>query len=138
MAGRTNPKLYRASALGESLTETLDQLISEENFPEALAWKVLEQNDAVRFSPSLLGRSTYVVQSITENLAKSIKSKVTGTVSLFPLSKDLLTLHSKGQLHTYRYCDGVWTFIVEGASFRTDSENIMTDKIKIVAIDGTR
>eukprot|EP01099_Mayorella_cantabrigiensis_P000851 TRINITY_DN1359_c0_g3_i1.p1 TRINITY_DN1359_c0_g3~~TRINITY_DN1359_c0_g3_i1.p1 ORF type:complete len:149 (-),score=39.74 TRINITY_DN1359_c0_g3_i1:497-943(-) len=42
----------------------------------------------------------------------------------------------KGHLHTYRFCDNVWTFILENANFRTDQETIHVDKVKIVAVDG--
>jgi len=42
----------------------------------------------------------------------------------------------KGHLHTYRFCDNVWTFILENPVFRTDTETIVADKVKIVACDG--
>eukprot|EP00898_Chlorokybus_atmophyticus_P000609 jgi/Chlat1/1549/Chrsp122S01822 len=36
----------------------------------------------------------------------------------------------KGHLHTYRFCDNVWTFILENAVFKTDSGSIVADKVK--------
>jgi transcription initiation factor TFIIA small subunit len=42
----------------------------------------------------------------------------------------------KGHLHTYRYCDNVWTFILEDAVFRTDTDTVQVDRVKIVACDG--
>jgi transcription initiation factor TFIIA small subunit len=45
----------------------------------------------------------------------------------------------KGHLHTYRFCDNVWTFIIEDASFKglpDGPENMTVDKVKIVACDG--
>jgi len=44
----------------------------------------------------------------------------------------------KGHLHTYRFCDNVWTFILDNPTFRTDNsgEIINSDKVKIVACDG--
>lgn len=44
----------------------------------------------------------------------------------------------KGHLHTYRFCDDVWTFIIENASFRLDSETVTVDKVKIVACNANR
>eukprot|EP01112_Ceratiomyxa_fruticulosa_P018731 TRINITY_DN603_c0_g2_i1.p1 TRINITY_DN603_c0_g2~~TRINITY_DN603_c0_g2_i1.p1 ORF type:complete len:115 (-),score=18.32 TRINITY_DN603_c0_g2_i1:208-552(-) len=42
----------------------------------------------------------------------------------------------KGHLHTYRFCDNVWTFILENAQFKIDTETFTLDKVKIVACDG--
>ncbi|KAG0611526.1 hypothetical protein M758_7G146400 [Ceratodon purpureus] len=41
----------------------------------------------------------------------------------------------KGHLHTYRFCDHVWTFILENASFEIKSRVISVDRVKIVACD---
>ncbi|XVE55633.1 hypothetical protein DITRI_Ditri03aG0174300 [Diplodiscus trichospermus] len=43
-------------------------------------------------------------KSMTEALESQVKSKVT----------------IKGHLHTYRFCDNVWTFILQGASFKNE------------------
>eukprot|EP01097_Dermamoeba_algensis_P010416 TRINITY_DN76_c0_g1_i1.p1 TRINITY_DN76_c0_g1~~TRINITY_DN76_c0_g1_i1.p1 ORF type:complete len:112 (-),score=17.55 TRINITY_DN76_c0_g1_i1:45-380(-) len=42
----------------------------------------------------------------------------------------------KGHLHTFRFCDGVWTFILENTAFRTETETIHVNVVKIVACDG--
>ena len=36
-------------------------------------------------------------------------------------------------MHVYRFCDDVWTFIIENANFRFDQENVVADKVKVVA-----
>lgn len=50
----------------------------------------------------------------------------------------------KGRLHTYRFCDNVWTFVVNDASFKTNASGqgststapeVHVDKVKIVAVD---
>eukprot|EP00271_Cylindrocystis_brebissonii_P020003 TRINITY_DN6418_c0_g1_i1.p1 TRINITY_DN6418_c0_g1~~TRINITY_DN6418_c0_g1_i1.p1 ORF type:complete len:104 (+),score=16.40 TRINITY_DN6418_c0_g1_i1:74-385(+) len=41
----------------------------------------------------------------------------------------------KGHLHTYRFCDNVWTFILEEATFKVDGEEHKADRVKIVARD---
>ena len=44
----------------------------------------------------------------------------------------------KGNLHTYRFCDNVWTFFVEDASITLSlggkKETVLADKVKIVAV----
>jgi transcription initiation factor TFIIA small subunit len=47
----------------------------------------------------------------------------------------------KGNIHTYRYYDNVWTFILEDAVFKFSStggknEEVSVDFVKIVACDG--
>lgn len=44
----------------------------------------------------------------------------------------------KGHLHTYRFCDEVWTFIIENPNFKFDQETISADKVKIVACNAKR
>ncbi|KAG1456667.1 hypothetical protein G6F55_006377 [Rhizopus delemar] len=43
-----------------------------------------------------------------------------------------------GHLHTYRFCDEVWTFIVENPNFKFDQELVSADKVKIVACNVKR
>lgn len=42
----------------------------------------------------------------------------------------------KGSLNTYRFCDNVWTFVLNDVEFREVTELIKVDKVKIVACDG--
>jgi len=43
----------------------------------------------------------------------------------------------KGHLHTYRFCDNVWTFILDNPTFRAENSDIVqVEKVKIVACDG--
>ncbi|GAB6019282.1 Gtf2a2p [Chamberlinius hualienensis] len=39
-------------------------------------------------------------------------------------------------LNTYRFCDNVWTFVLNGVDFKEVSEIHKVDKVKIVACDG--
>jgi len=45
-------------------------------------------------------------------------------------------INFKGQLNTYRFCDNVWTFVIEEAEFREVIESIKVKKVKVVACDG--
>ncbi|ORZ25301.1 transcription initiation factor IIA, gamma subunit, helical domain-domain-containing protein [Absidia repens] len=44
----------------------------------------------------------------------------------------------KGHLHTYRFCDDVWTFIIENPNFKFDQNTLSSDKVKIVACNAKR
>ncbi|KAI9206869.1 transcription initiation factor IIA, gamma subunit-domain-containing protein [Polychytrium aggregatum] len=39
----------------------------------------------------------------------------------------------KGHLQTYRFCDDVWTFIVENSNLKIDDEPLTVKRVKIVA-----
>ena len=40
----------------------------------------------------------------------------------------------KGHLHTYRFCDEVWTFLIEDITFKMDDNtSIEADRVKIVS-----
>jgi len=41
-----------------------------------------------------------------------------------------------GKLHTYRFCDNVWTFVLNDVTFREIDDEMKVDKVKIVACDG--
>lgn len=42
----------------------------------------------------------------------------------------------KGRLNTYRFCDNVWTFVLNEVDFKDSQDTIRADKVKIVACDG--
>ncbi|KAK6928947.1 Transcription initiation factor IIA, gamma subunit, C-terminal, partial [Dillenia turbinata] len=58
-------------------------------------------------------------KSMIEALESQIKSKVS----------------IKGHLHTYRFCDNVWTFILQDAVFKNEDGQLNAGQIKIVACD---
>ena len=45
-------------------------------------------------------------------------------------------INFKGKLNTYRFCDNVWTFVLNDVEFREMQEVTQVDKVKIVACDG--
>ncbi|KAF2583734.1 hypothetical protein F2Q70_00035019, partial [Brassica cretica] len=58
-------------------------------------------------------------KSMTEALESQVKTKVS----------------IKGHLHTYRFCDNVWTFILQDAMFKNDDRQENVSRVKIVACD---
>jgi transcription initiation factor TFIIA small subunit len=39
----------------------------------------------------------------------------------------------KGELNVYRFCDDVWTFVINSLTFKIEGESIVAEKVKIVA-----
>ncbi|GMH12111.1 hypothetical protein Nepgr_013952 [Nepenthes gracilis] len=58
-------------------------------------------------------------KSMTEALDNQVKSKVS----------------IKAHLHTYRFCDNVWTFILQDAQFKNEESQETVGRVKIVACD---
>ncbi|KAK6166830.1 hypothetical protein SNE40_023444 [Patella caerulea] len=61
-------------------------------------------------------------KAVNNALANRVKSKIS----------------FKGKLNTYRFCDNVWTFVLNNVEFRELPVQELTtvDKVKIVACDG--
>lgn len=60
-------------------------------------------------------------RSMNQALSNRVKSRLT---------------FKAGKLHTYRFCDNVWTFLLNDVEFREVHEVAKVDKVKIVACDG--
>ncbi|XP_044744494.1 transcription initiation factor IIA subunit 2 [Coccinella septempunctata] len=60
-------------------------------------------------------------KSINQTLATKVKSRLT---------------FKAGKLNTYRFCDNVWTFMLNDVEFREVQEVTKIEKVKIVACDG--
>ncbi|KAM7520859.1 hypothetical protein LguiB_019821 [Lonicera macranthoides] len=123
-------ELYRRSTIGMCLTETLDEMVSNGILSPELAIQVLVQFD----------------KSMTEALESQVKSKVSikdqgnGEVLAAMRYKVAEVTEGKvkflkGHLHTYRFCDNVWTFILQDAHFKSDEIQETVGRVKIVACD---
>jgi len=98
-------QLYRNTTLGNTLQESLDELIQYNQISPQLALKVLQQYD----------------KCVNAALASRVKTRLS-----FKANK----------LNTYRFCDNVWTFMLNDVEFREVHELVKVDKVKIVACDG--
>ncbi|XP_011879266.1 PREDICTED: transcription initiation factor IIA subunit 2 [Vollenhovia emeryi] len=98
-------QLYRNTTLGNTLQESLDELMQYGQITPQLALKVLLQFD----------------KAINQALATRVKSRLT---------------FKAGKLNTYRFCDNVWTFMLNDVEIREVQEVAIVDKVKIVACDG--
>lgn len=54
---------------------------------------------------------------------------------MYLLIKFFISLQA-GKLNTYRFCDNVWTFMLNDVEFREVQEVANVGKVKIVACDG--
>ncbi|MBN3294447.1 BNIP2 protein, partial [Polypterus senegalus] len=97
-------QLYRNTTLGNSLQESLDELIQTQQITPQLALQVLLQFD----------------KAINTALAHRVRNRV----------------NFRGSLNTYRFCDNVWTFVLNDVEFREVTDLVKVDKVKIVACDG--
>jgi len=101
-------ELYRRSTLGMTLTDSLDEMVTNGKLTPTIAMKVLAQFD----------------KCMNEAL-KNVKTKTT----------------FKGDLYSYRFCDNVWTFVLNNVTIDSvgsggHKESIIVKSVKIVACDG--
>ncbi|KAK8646767.1 hypothetical protein V6N13_120542 [Hibiscus sabdariffa] len=110
-------EIYRRSTIGMLLTEILDEMVSSCTLSPELAIQVLVQFD----------------KSMTEALGSQVKDRITikHTIWNHNAKPDLL----QGHLHTYRFCDHVWTFILQDALVKKGLSQAKVNRMKIVACD---
>ena len=64
------------------------------------------------------------------------KMKEIESFCLVPIYDSCYLSFFQGHLNTYRFCDNVWTFVLNNVDFREVHEMVTVDKVKIVACDG--
>lgn len=81
-----------------------------------------EQIRTQQVTPSL---ALKVLQQFDKSMTQSLNQKVKARYNF------------KGKLRVYRYCDNVWTFVIEDTEFREThfQEQISSKKVKIVACE---
>ncbi|EDW43770.1 transcription initiation factor IIA subunit 2-2 [Drosophila sechellia] len=100
-----NYQHYRATTLGSTLQETLDEMMERGDITQEIVNLVLQKYD----------------KSVTSALKEHGTSNMTFTA---------------GRLHTFRFCDNVWTLILKDAEFREDQHSMKVDVVKVVACLG--
>ncbi|KAF3779431.1 Transcription initiation factor IIA subunit 2 [Nymphaea thermarum] len=53
----------------------------------------------------------------------------------FKMADGMRIQELEGHLHTYRFCDNVWTFILQDATFKNEDSQENVGRVKIVACD---
>ncbi|KAI5453393.1 hypothetical protein QFC20_001894 [Naganishia adeliensis] len=107
MSSQAALELYRGSALGHTLTDALDQMISEGSIDPQLAMKVLSQYD----------------KYMSEAVQKQVKTKTT-------IKGHLKEYRSVDDVWNFTIKNAVMK--LEGGADK-HADNVMVDKIKIVA-----
>ncbi|XP_072020120.1 transcription initiation factor IIA subunit 2-like [Amphiura filiformis] len=74
-------------------------------------------------------------QQITPNLALQVLLKFDKSINDALTTRLRNKISFKGHLNTYRFCDNVWTFVLNDVEFR-NGDFVSVDKVKIVAVDG--
>eukprot|EP01103_Thecamoeba_quadrilineata_P014416 TRINITY_DN4301_c0_g1_i1.p1 TRINITY_DN4301_c0_g1~~TRINITY_DN4301_c0_g1_i1.p1 ORF type:complete len:137 (-),score=20.37 TRINITY_DN4301_c0_g1_i1:188-598(-) len=72
---------------------------------------------------------------MTQSLARKVLEQFDKSINEVIANKVKTKVSFKGNLQTYRFCDNVWTFVLENANFRTETEAINVDLVKIEACD---
>ena len=98
-------QVYRETTLGQTLQDTLDELIAAGKMNNRIAARVLHEFD----------------KAISSALEKRVKNRL---------------IIKCNKLLTYRFCDNVWTLLLQDAEFREFKELTKVDWVKIVACDG--
>ena len=106
-----NYELYRRSSLGITLTDVLDEFIQKQLLSAQLAMRVLSQFDRI------------MSEALSDNVRVRSSLKV----------NHLHTDNTKGHLHTYRFLDDVWTFVLKKCTIKLDDRLMHVDEVKIVA-----
>ena len=75
-----------------------------------------------------------ISQELAERIMKEFDIQFNKQIKLKLKNKFSL----KGQLQTYRYCDGVWILIMKDAEFRDVGESIRGENIKIIACEAPK
>lgn len=77
-------------------------------------------------------------EQVTPQLAVRILLEYDKAINHALLNRTRNRITIKGNLHTYRFCDDVWTFLVKDAEFVDVMNKTKVDTVKIVACDGTK
>ncbi|KAF0762197.1 transcription initiation factor IIA subunit 2 [Aphis craccivora] len=130
-------QLYRNTTLGNTLQESIDEMIQYGQITPALGMKILLQFD----------------KSVNNSLATRVKSKITFKAPQIITSRNNAPISNygggfrckseypwciieAGKMDTYRFCDNVWTFMLSDVEFKETQEIAKVEKLKIVACDG--
>eukprot|EP00183_Erythrolobus_madagascarensis_P002985 CAMPEP_0185851466 /NCGR_PEP_ID=MMETSP1354-20130828/9756_1 /TAXON_ID=708628 /ORGANISM="Erythrolobus madagascarensis, Strain CCMP3276" /LENGTH=115 /DNA_ID=CAMNT_0028552453 /DNA_START=16 /DNA_END=363 /DNA_ORIENTATION=+ len=78
-------------------------------------------------------------EMMTEEQAEIVRNQFDKAISLALSTQVKNKANLKGKLHHYRNCDNVWTFFLDSATVKIDSNretHEVEDKLKIIACDG--
>ncbi|GAA53680.1 transcription initiation factor TFIIA small subunit [Clonorchis sinensis] len=115
----TYHQMYRRTTLGNTLQEALDEMVEHKLLQQKTALKVNATRNDEAYFPCL-----QVIQKFDQCISLALAKRVKNRLSL------------KGHLNTYRFCDNVWTLVMNDVEIKDSSAIMTVDKIKIVACEG--
>lgn len=135
-----------------ALTDTLDDLISDQRIDPQLAIRVLayfDQAIAESLNNHVKARLSFKVGPGTFCAAICIAffssvprtdgraDRALWTFCRFTNARGCLL---QGSLDTYRFCDEVWTFLIKNVTFKMDGSTppVVAEKVKIVSCNAKR
>jgi transcription initiation factor TFIIA small subunit len=151
-----------AFSIGITLTDTLDDLISEHRIDPQLAMKILANFDraiAEALQEKVKSRLTFKVRISSAcrapsdmraaycvlrpaSFSRTIHVRLAWLEIRTASSEPSLTRYVglQGSLDTYRFCDEVWTFLIKNVSFKMDNggQVVFAEKVKIVSCNARR
>lgn len=105
-------ELYRRSTIGITLVESLDNLITEGKIEPQLAIMILNSFD----------------KSINNNLKEmNVNNTIGKQTASANANNNKVTI--QGDLHTYRFCDEVWTLIIKNCLLKLENGNLRSEEI---------
>jgi len=116
--------VYRECTLGRSLGESLDELIGKEEIPVAVREQIMRLYDAA------MCKQLKAMCQPPEQARRNSQSK----------PEQLHARIEDGQLETYRFYNGSWTFDLKQARFKAPSQGKSSRDIQnvhVVAVDAT-
>merc|ERR1711990_1427935 len=75
-------------------------------------------------------------QQISQSLKNKVLEEYDRAINNALATRVRNRINFKGHLNTYRFCDNVWTFVLNQVTFRELGDAIKVDKVKVVACDG--
>lgn len=117
-----NYEVYRNTTLGNTLQESLDEMIQ-------VFWKNIK---LVKFDNFF-----FKTNQITERLANRVLKEFDKSINNALASRVKTRYTFKGTLSTYRFCDNVWTLLFRQIEFKeSQQDKIIAKNVKFVACDG--
>uniref|UniRef100_A0A8C5M2K1 Transcription initiation factor IIA subunit 2 n=1 Tax=Leptobrachium leishanense TaxID=445787 RepID=A0A8C5M2K1_9ANUR len=80
--------------------------------------------------------SGFASQQINPQLALQVLLQFDKAINSALAQRVRNRVNFRGSLNTYRFCDNVWTFVLNDVEFREVTDLVKVDKVKIVACDG--
>lgn len=134
------------NSIGATLTDTLDDLITDTRIDPQLAMKILANFDraiADVLQERVKARLTFKVRQPCCEATLVCLGNLEGWRGMRSgrnMADMEVSIRLQGSLDTYRFCDEVWTFLIKNVQFKMENggQAVVADKVKIVSCNAKR